>query len=237
MSRRSRLAAPAAAFLPLLLVSATHAPTGRVEGRIRVGHALDARRPRFRIYADAGAAETVAPKAADDAALQGVVVWLEGVPLPPDAAAADGRPPARMEQRGERFVPRVLAVTRGSTVSFPNADPIYHNVFSLSGARTFDLGRYPRGEAKSVRFDRAGIVQVFCHIHSDMRAVVLVLDTPAFTSPGADGRYALDGVPPGDYTLVAWHERATPIRRKLHVAAGGTVTEDVDIPIVDEPAR
>ena len=205
---------------------------GRVEGRIRVGRALDVRRARFRIYSDAGAA-AVPPRDAEASALEGVVVYLEGVPRSTAAGAAV----ARMEQRGERFVPRVLPILAGTTVSFPNADPIFHNVFSLSGAKAFDLGRFPRGEAKSVRFDKPGVVQVFCHIHSDMRAVVLVLDTPAFAVPGSDGRYALAGLPPGEYTLVAWHERAQPIRRKVHVTAGGTVVEDVDIPILDDQER
>lgn len=203
---------------------------GRIEGRIRVGRALDARRPRFRIYADAGA-PPVAPRAAEESALQGVVVYLEG--LPRGATVGGTTPAASMTQRGERFSPRVLPVAAGTTVAFPNGDPVFHNVFSLSGARTFDLGRYPRGDTKTVRFDRPGVVQVFCHIHSDMRAVVLVLDTPAFAVPAADGRYAFTGVPPGEYTLVAWHDRAEPIRRRVRVTNGGTVVENVDIPVLD----
>jgi plastocyanin len=223
-------------------VSPSGRAEGRIEGRIRVGRTLDARRPRFRIYSDAGAAAVPAGAAGgEESAMQGVVVWLEGVPRGTVAApgAAPGAAPAaaRVEQKDERFAPRVLPVLAGTTVAFPNGDAIYHNVFSLSSARTFDLGRYPRGESKSVRFDRPGVVQVFCHIHSDMRAVVLVLDTPAFTMPSGDGRYAIAGVPPGEYTLVAWHERAAPIRRKVRVSAGGTAVEDVDIPIVDETPR
>ena len=234
MFRRALLALPLALPVFLLAPDRLHsaAADGRVEGRVRVGHALEQRRPRFRIYADAGAAP-VPPKSADASALAGVVVYLEGVPLAPGTTTAG----ARMEQRAERFVPRVLPVVAGTTVSFPNVDPIFHNVFSLSGAKAFDLGRYPRGEARSVRFDKPGIVQVFCHIHSDMRAVVLVLDTPAFAVPDENGHYALAGVPPGEYTLVAWHERAQPIRRTVHVTAGGTVVENVDIPILDEQDR
>lgn len=204
---------------------------GRIEGRIRVGRALDARRPRFRIYSDAGV-PAVAPRAAEESALQGVVVYLEG--LPRGATVGGVSPTVSMAQRGERFSPRVLPVAAGSTVAFPNGDPVFHNVFSLSGARTFDLGRYPRGDTKSVRFDRPGVVQVFCHIHSDMRAVVLVLDTLAFAVPTADGRYAFSGVPPGEYTLVAWHERTEPIRRRVRVTSGGTVVENVDIPVLDD---
>ena len=210
---------------------------GRVEGRIRVGRALDQRRPRFRIYSDAGA-PAVAPRDAETSALRGVVVYLEGVPRSAHPVTHGATPSAaRMEQKDERFAPRVLPVVAGTTVAFPNTDPIFHNVFSLSGAKAFDLGRYPRGESRSVRFDKPGVVQVFCHIHSDMRAVVLVLDSPAFAVPGDDGRYALDGVPPGEYVLVAWHERAQPIRRKVRVTAGGTVVEDVAIPILDAQER
>ena len=236
-SWRALAAALPLATLPVLArpdrlhSAAPKATQGRVEGRVRVGRALDKRRPRFRIYADAGAA-AVPPREAEASAIAGVVMYLEGVPR-----AASAPSVARMEQKGERFVPRVLPVVVGTTVDFPNTDPIFHNVFSLSGAKAFDLGRYPRGESKSVRFDKAGTVQVFCHIHGDMRAVVLVLDTPAFAVPDEDGRYSLAGVPPGEYTLVAWHERAQPIRRRVHVTAGGTVVENVDIPILDEQER
>ena len=208
---------------------------GRVEGRIRVGRALEARRARFRAYADAGAAVPPAAASADDqSALRGVVVWLEGVPRTASADDAAAPAAARMEQKNERFLPRVLPVAMGTTVAFPNGDPIFHNVFSLSSARTFDLGRYPRGDSRSVRFDKPGIVQVFCHIHNDMRAFVLVLDTPAYAMPGTDGRYALAGIPAGEYTLVAWHERASPIRRRVRVSVGGTTVENVDIPVVEE---
>lgn len=220
----------AAALLPLLpapaLAQGGGASTGRVEGVVRVGKALSARRPRFRIYSDPGAVAKAPPP---DLPVANVVVYLEGAP----AAATRGPRTASIEQRNERFLPRVLPVLVGATVAFPNLDPIFHNVFSLSAAKTFDLGRYPRGASRSVTFDRPGVVQVFCHIHSDMSAVVLVLDTPAFAVPDRDGRYRIDGVPPGEYTLVAWHERAAPVKRRVRVTAGGVVVEHVDIPIVD----
>jgi len=136
-----------------------------------------------------------------------------------------------IEQKGEVFIPHVLAVRRGSTVDFPNVDPVFHNVFSLSSARTFDLGRYPKGTSKSVRFDRPGTVQVFCHMHSDMSAVVLVLDNPFFTVPAPPGQYAIEGVPPGEYRLVAWHERIKPIVRRVRVQAGQTTVLDLNVPL------
>jgi plastocyanin len=228
-----------AAALPLLACAlapradAQQGGGGRVEGKVVIGPALSARRPRFRIYSDIGQT-SVPPREKHDAgsAMSDVVVYLEGAPR--DAKPIGVHPPPTLTQRDERFVPHVLPVLVGTTVEFPNADPVYHNVFSLASAATFDLGRYPAGASKSVTFDQPGVVQVFCHIHSDMSAVILVLDTPLYTIPGADGRYALDGVPPGDYILVAWHERAAPIRRRIHVAAGATTPADVSIPIAED---
>ena len=205
----------------------------RIEGRIRIGRALGARRPRFRIYSEGAGA--VAPKAPAESPLRNVVVYLEGVPR--SAGDIGSHPRATMEQRAERFAPHVLPVITGTTVAFPNEDALFHNVFSLSAPRVFDLGRYPRGDSKSVRFDRPGVVQVFCHIHSDMSAIVLVLDTPAYTIPDAEGRYVLEGVPPGEYTLVAWHERAQPVTRRVTVGSGGMLTENLDIPIVEDARR
>ena len=233
---RHRLVLAALAIVsvaPLATLPAQDAPVaaGRVEGRVRIGRALTARRAHFRVYAEPVSA--AAPAARTESQLASVVMYLEGVPRPAGPRASR----AEMTQRAERFEPHVLPVQAGSTVDFPNADGIYHNVFSLSGARTFDLGRYPRGTSKAVTFERPGIVQVFCHIHSDMSAIVMVLDSPAFAVPDADGRYAIRDVPPGEYTLVAWHERAAPIRRRVRVTEGGAVVADVDIPILDEEQR
>ena len=138
-----------------------------------------------------------------------------------------------VRQEGLSFTPHVLPVLKGSTVEFPNADTVFHNVFSLSHASTFDLGRYPRGESKSVRFDAPGLVKVFCHIHSDMSAVVLVLDNPYFVVPDAGGRFRIDGIPPGEYRAVAWHERARRVSQPVRITPGGTATADFQIPLED----
>jgi hypothetical protein len=116
-------------------------------------------------------------------------------------------------------------------VDFPNEDDVFHNVFSLSRAAGFDLGRYPKGTSRPWTFDKAGTVQVFCHIHSDMSAVVLVLDNPYFASPDSTGRYVIPDVPDGDYTIVAWHERIKPVRQRVHVAAGMPAVMNFNIPI------
>ncbi len=135
-----------------------------------------------------------------------------------------------MDQRNETFVPRVLAITVGTTVDFPNSDGVYHNVFSLSGAKRFDLGRYPAGRSRSVRFDRPGIVRVFCEIHSHMSAFILVFNHRYFALTAADGRYQINRVPPGRYTLVAWHEGSVRESRPVVVTEdAGSVEADFTI--------
>jgi len=215
-----------------LAVAAVPAParaqeTGRIEGTATISHRLTRERPRVRIYSEPG---TAPPAPAEESPFASVVLYLESVPRQP------ARPPAVppvLRQHGERFVPHVLPVVAGTTVDFPNDDPIYHNVFSLSRTRTFDLGRYPQGSSRSVRFDTPGVVQVFCHIHADMSGYILVLENPFFVIPDAQGRFALEGVPPGDYRLIAWHERIRPMVTPVHVDAGRTATLQLAIPIPD----
>ena len=144
------------------------------------------------------------------------VIWLSGLPGRP-------RPPVQTDigTSGKEFSPHVLVVPVGSTVSFPNYDPFNHNVFSLSEGNPFDLGLYGRGQSRSVRFDKPGLVQVYCNVHAQMSALVLVRDSPWYTQPGSDGSFALSGVPAGSYTLHAWHERAPEITRPLSVPAEG----------------
>jgi plastocyanin len=146
------------------------------------------------------------------------VVWLEGVKgdfKPPAAAVA-------IEQEGIEFRPRVLPVLVGTTVEFPNKDNVYHNVFSLSKSKKFDLGRYATGESKGVAFDAPGEVRVYCEIHEHMKAFVIAVDNPFFTTTDAEGRWALKDVPPGTYTLAAWHESAKPVRAPVTVTPGET---------------
>lgn len=132
---------------------------------------------------------------------------------------------ATIDQRGETFLPRVLAITVGSTVDFPNSDPIYHNVFSLSRPRSFDLGRYPAGRSKAVRFDRPGVVRVFCDIHSHMSASILVFSHPFYAVTTDDGSFRIGGVPPGSYVVNAWMENRPTQTRAVVISSSSPQTE------------
>lgn len=223
---------PVLAFLVLAVTAAPQQPAelGRIEGVATIASRYINPPARVRVYAEAGDRAARPPQP-----LTTAVLYLESTAALRARATAPAVRPA-MRQRDERFEPHVLAVQAGTVVEFPNEDPIYHNVFSLSRARTFDLGRYPRGESKAVRFDRAGVVQVFCHIHSDMSAYIVVTDHPFFVMPDSAGRFALEGVPPGDYRLVAWHERARTVITPVTVTAGRTARVQVSIPYVDTTA-
>jgi len=147
------------------------------------------------------------------------VVYLD--PAPRGAFDARDEPRARLNQRGEAFVPHVLAVVAGSTVEFPNSDITYHNVFSLSRTKPFDLGRYAAGHSRSIRFDRPGIVRVFCDIHSHMSAFILVFAHRYFAVTDDEGRYRLDNVPPGAYTVFVWNESIPLESRRAVVGEQG----------------
>jgi len=210
--------------------------TGRISGMVEISSTLASRRPRFRIYSDpgTGALPPAGPRDPIAAELHNVVIYLESDALR-DAKGAPATH-ASMAQRDERFVPHVLPILVGTTVDFPNQDDVYHNVFSLSsaaapGEKGFDLGRYPKGSSKSWTFDRRGTVLVFCHIHQDMSGVVLVLPNPFFAVPDDDHRFVIDGVPPGDYSIVGWHQRAKPDVHRVHVSAGQTTTINFNIPV------
>jgi len=130
-----------------------------------------------------------------------------------------------MLQKDLNFVPALLPVQTGTRVAFPNLDDTYHNIFSFSPAKRFDLGRYRPDERPipSVLFDQPGLVTVRCDIHEHMRALILVLDTPHFVMSDADGRFRLSGLPPGHYTLKAWLSSRTTLEHSVELASGSTV--------------
>ena len=152
----------------------------------------------------------------------GVVLSLQPVSQPAAAAPAKH---AIMLQKDKMFTPHILPIVAGTTIGFPNADPIFHNAFSSYSGQIFDVGLYPPGSSRSVRFQRPGIVRVFCNIHPSMSAVILVLTTPYFAVTPHDGSFHID-VPPGSYDLAVFHERATEeslqsLSRRILVAPEG----------------
>jgi plastocyanin len=163
-----------------------------------------------------------------------LVVFLDAdpslAPAPPDA------PRPQIVQKGKAFVPDLLVVSQGTTVEFPNWDPFSHNVFSRSQAASFDLDRYGQGESKSVTFNNVGLVQIFCNIHPQMKASLLVVPNRYFARADAQGRFAIRDVPPGRYVLIGWGLRAGEQRqtidlppqglRNVAIALAGTATRE-----------
>lgn len=156
-------------------------------------------------------------------AVDAVVYWR------PQATVAVVVPDAPYVISTERktFIPRVLPIPVGASVRFPNMDPILHNVFSSAKEATFDLGLYGRSEGEAHRFTQPGVIRVYCNVHHAMVAHVLVMDTPFFTKPDAQGRFRLANVPAGPGELFVWHERAQLWRRTMEAGADA----DVSIPL------
>jgi plastocyanin len=153
------------------------------------------------------------------------VVWFD-----PAAGSAAPKPATfTVETRGKAFTPRVLAVPRGSKVRFPNRDPILHNAFSVSRGNAFDLGLVGQGPGAEATFGEPGLVRVFCNVHHGMVAYIVVLDTPHFAVPGADGRFHLPGVPAGRGRLTVWHEQAEELTRELTLPAASPLALAVEI--------
>ena len=155
------------------------------------------------------------------------VVYVDAIAPSVDSTLAGAAGTPAMEQKDQAFGPRVLAVPVGARVAFPNRDPIFHSVFSVSPVKRFDLGKYGRGKSKSVTFTKVGVVNVYCDIHSDMAGFILVVPNHAFVQPDADGRYALPSLPPGTYTVIAWHPDLKTVRRTVQIPETGDVTVDL----------
>ena len=159
-----------------------------------------------------------------------MVVILETKNLP-------SRPPVSivMDQKDSHFDPDLVVIPVGSTVQFPNSDPIFHNVFSLSKSQPFDLGFYPRGQSRTVKFSRPGVVQVYCHIHANMYAAIVVTESPWFEKPSGDGTFSFHDVPAGHYRLTAWHKVAGFHAVEINVPESGSVNATIRVPVDVEP--
>ncbi|HVT72490.1 MAG TPA: carboxypeptidase regulatory-like domain-containing protein [Lacunisphaera sp.] len=204
-------------LVPLaLLVAPLLRADSAVEGRVALPKARSApvMNKRYEVVTKAGILSTNPPLA---------VVYLEGE-FPPG-------PPGPVLQVGQKdmaFVPTLLPVRAGTRVEFPNYDDTYHNIFSYSPAKRFDLGRYRSDErpVPSVLFDQPGLVVLRCDIHEHMRGLILVLATPHFVVTDADGNYRLAGLPPGRYVLKAWLDSRTTLERAVDLRDGATLHAD-----------
>lgn len=145
------------------------------------------------------------------------------------AGATAGPRTATLAQRDSAFTPAVAVVAVGSTVEFPNRDDFFHNVFSYSSPRRFDLGRYPRGESKSVRFDEPGVVRIYCEVHESMRSAVIVSENPFWSVVDENGAFAIPGVPPGRYELEVWHPDHDGRTLDVEVVAGRATHVTVEL--------
>jgi plastocyanin len=143
--------------------------------------------------------------------VSGTVVFIDGI------AAQAPLVRASVTMRGKAFEPKVVVTTVGSTIDFPNDDPILHNVFSVTSSNPFDLQLYKKPKSSSWTFAKPGIVKIYCNIHPQMSGVIVVRDNPFYARPADDGSFAIEGVPPGRYTIRAWHDR------------GGEATQSVDV--------
>ena len=161
-----------------------------------------------------------------------VAVYLEAALSP---STGSGEP--QMEQRERQFAPDLLVIPRGATVSFPNFDPIFHNVFSLSKAKSFDLGNYAKGDTRRVTFSSPGLVAVYCHLHPNMSATIVVAPSAFATRADRDGNFVLKDVPPGTYTLVAWHKSAGTFHKSVVQTAAGASEVNFVLPYVEPNAN
>jgi plastocyanin len=204
----------AAAAMALLVASGAHA--GVIRGTLEV----PATSASLDLHPYPGRAGSMPAAGSAPGAVTDAILYVAKVPSRVTVPAPEEDHPD-LAQRQQAFVPRVLAIQVGTTVDFPNFDPIFHNVFSVSPTKRFDLGKYARGHSRSVRFLKPGLVNVYCDIHSDMAAYIYVLPHHVFTRPSAAGRFTLPALPPGSYTLVAWHPDFGEIRRDVQVPAQG----------------
>lgn len=159
-----------------------------------------------------------------------VVIYLEGIAaVPPGSNTEPGT--VEIEQINRQFLPDLAVVPVGTTVSFPNMDPIFHDVYSLSKSKSFDLGAYDKGQTRQVTFTKSGIVEVYCHLHPNMSATIMVVANRYYARPDRDGEYRISNVPPGHYTLVAWHKSAGFFRKSIDIKPDHSTTADFLIPL------
>jgi plastocyanin len=181
-----------------------------IDGRGQEAHTLT-----VQIEVSRGAAAKVAKRS-------NVVIWLNSMGISSKTSPLPVSQHLQLVQKNKSFEPHLLVIPVGSVVAFPNRDPFFHNVFSLFDGKRFDLGLYEAGTTRDVHFDKPGISYIFCNIHPEMSAVVVVLDTPYYGIANDSGMVTIPNVPPGRYTLHVWDERAVPqvlakLTREVHI--------------------
>ena len=214
----------------ICLLSALSVYAGEIHSHVTITRGLTKKRVTLPAYQLRGAPIRSSPPASstvDELSL--VAVYLEGKDLKAGQSLH-----LEMKQRNREFEPDIIIAPIGSTISFPNADPIFHNVFSLSQAKAFDLGYYPLGQSRTLRFDKAGIAQVYCHLHPNMSGAIVVVPSAWYGEPDADGNLVFSEVPAGACKIVAWHKSAGLLRRRISVPESGSVDIELAIPVLDK---
>ena len=217
----------------LAIVVLSTAQAADIEGNVVITRKLTKRKVTAPASSyERGMAVELAPGADEDPLVferERVVIYLEG-------QLSSSPITATLEQKNRRFIPETLVVPVGSTVSFPNLDPVFHNVFSLSKPKSFDLGNYAKDHSRTVTFPKPGIVFVHCHLHPNMAAAIVVSPNQWSTKADSAGRFALSGAPSGSYTIVAWHKSAGFFRQAVHLTENRAAAVEFVIPIEEATA-
>lgn len=211
----------------VVMAAASSAAAGVIRGVVRIPTAAKATIVTASAYPGRAGSMAQAPPTVrgepDDA-----VVFIERLPVAAESTLSRSSTLIpQMAQKNQAFVPRVLAVPAGAAVDFPNLDPIFHNVFSVSPVKRFDLGKYPRGQSRRLVFRKPGLVQVYCDIHANMAGFILVLPNHAFGRPDELGAFELPELPQGTYSLKVWHPDLPEVRRSVEVPETGIVRVDI----------
>ena len=223
-------------ILIAIVVLAASAQAQNITGTILIKKKLTKRRvtPSVSIYQRGVAVELGKDAKEDplDFERSRVVIYLEGPgPTGVDSASPG---PFTIQQLDRRFTPDLIVVPVGSAVSFPNMDPIFHNIFSLSKPKTFDLGSYDKGQTREVAFPKPGIVDVYCRLHPNMAATIVVTPNRWYARSDRSGQFEIQNVPPGKYTIVAWHKSAGFFRKSIVVESGHDSVANFFIPIGED---
>ena len=209
--------------------SLPQAPASEVSGRIVIEKARNTKIVAPAVYELRGiSASTGVSPERTSSGYERVAIWLES-----NAPAPAPSVKAVMRQRNQRLEPGLLVIPAGSTVEFPNLDPVFHNIFSLSRTESFDLGYYAEGRTRTVNFPHPGIVQVYCHVHPNMHGVVVVTASRWFGKPADDGTFAWSNIPAGKYRMCVWQKSVGVVHRNIVVPEAGSLRVNMSIPDED----